>query len=105
MKPLETVSLYSVDSDGWRHSLPHLHFGRKSASGCFVNSHAYVFGGIGSESCLNSIERLSLSAVSSGREEEEWQSFQVDSRILPRQLPVVAALNDTEFVIMGGDDG
>ena len=51
----------------------------------------------------NSIERLSLTEVSSGTSKQSWELIEVAADLIsPRSAPAVVSLNNTEFVIMGG---
>lgn len=113
---LSSVHKYDIQNDSWSRA-PALSKPRVGHASCTLNDMIYVFCGgvvnpddnddIGEPNPDNSIEFLNARALINGTAQVTWQLVQLaepnSSPLSARFLPVVAPLNSTEIVILGGD--
>ena len=75
---------------------------RSHHSSCSLATALYVFCGVNNQwGHLNSVEKLNTTNLVAG-----WLLIQIPpTSLTPREYPVVAALNATQILIMGGENG
>ena len=86
---------YTISDDSWA-QLGNLEQARSKHSGCYLGTHAYVYGGLDAQNnALGTIERMDQSG--------SWTAIIIDEEeFVPRYHALFAPLNSTELVIMGG---
>ena len=99
------VEIYNVVSNTWTQG-PELMTPRKHHSSCSLILKLFVLGGIGEEDkLLSSVEMLDTSYQTSQIVQlQGWQPLDLPL-FTPRTDPAVCAISDTEFVVLGGNDG
>ena len=89
--------------------LPDIQIGRETASSCCNGGYIYLFGGFDGGWHTNSIERLSLSYLRAKTtfqpgQASEWELIEPsEESVLIASWSGMVSLNDTEFLILGGD--
>ena len=103
---MSTVFAHNLTTDSWIGGFPAIKKPRSSAGACLVADHVYIVAGRArneDDSMLNCIEKIHVeSLIPDGA--AEWTLIQIPQKVFgPRTNCGVARLNDTEFVILGGD--
>ena len=101
----KTVELYRLDANIWE-DFPDLVTERSRASSCCHGSYVYVFCGLSTNGSINTVERVAVEALQPGRTSDaRWELIKPYPREISRRYqPIVAPLNDTQIVILGGND-
>ena len=85
----------------WR-GLRSMNHPRMMHSSCFLANFVYVFGGIrnnAQDGMLKSIERIEV-----GKRVLSSKWYIVSTSLPPLKLPIVAPIDQTKIIIMGGSD-
>lgn len=99
---LKSTFRHDIANNKWE-SMPELKQARDRASACSLGGKVYVFAGYGWNMCLNSIEKLNNPNLP--KDQASWQLIEPPKDILsPHSYAIVAPLNKTEIVILGGFD-
>ena len=79
---LHSVDMYNVKSNQWQPA-PQINQKRRSSSSCSVQKFAYIFGGYNGSSCLNSIERIDMDALTAGDQSAQWELLTIANQQEP----------------------
>ena len=106
MQSYPRVDWYDVERVVWKRA-PDLNIARAAHSGCSLGEKTYVFcGATNGRKAINSIESLNAEELIAGSSRLEWNLIEVPVETLaPRWGLIIAPINETEIVVMGGYKG